>query len=87
MTTKHFNNWQDFEQFSQRQPCGTQYFIRKVSPEGLDVLISSPNEKMPAVEKAEALADMALGDPTMKCVATGITEFGSITGTCVPRFP
>jgi len=86
MTTKHFYNWQDFEQFGRKQPYGTQFFVRKVSPEGLDVLISSPGEKMPAVEEAEAFADLAMADPSMKCVATGVTEFGT-TGTCVPRMP
>lgn len=86
MITKHFYNWQDFEQFGRKQPCGTQYFVRRVSPEGLDVLITPPGETMTVVQHAEAFAECALGDPSMKCVATGVTEFGT-TGTVVPRFP
>ena len=90
MTTKHFNThfntWGDFETYARYKPCDTQYLVQKLSPAGLDVLVIEKEEERLTVQKAETLADIALGDSTMKCVVTEVTEFGT-TGTVVPRFP
>lgn len=86
MKTHHFDNFQDFYQFGRKQPYGTQFFIRKVSPEGIDVLVFDPKQNPELDGSAQAFAAAMLADPSMKCVATKVTEFGT-TGTCVPNFP
>lgn len=87
MTTKHFHSFTEFEEFASKQPLGTQYHVFKVAPDGVGVTIYEVQQSRSDQSWASAaFAQAALGDPSMKCVATGVTEFG-ITGTVVPRLP
>jgi hypothetical protein len=118
MTTKHFHNFNEFEEFASKQPLGTQYHVFKVAPDGIGVKIYEAQQGQAdqewtaasfdkaaqccavlsvtefgsntgiihAKSPAEVFADLALGDPSMKCVVTGVTEYGT-TGTVVPIFP
>jgi len=88
MITRHFHDFKEFEEFASKQPLGTQYHVFKVAPDGIGVKIYEAEQgKADQGWTAAAFAQVAQGDPSMKCVATGVTEFGSITGTVVPRFP
>jgi hypothetical protein len=87
MITKHFHDFKEFEEFASKQPLGTQYHVFKVAPDGIGVKIYEADQGKADQEwTAAAFAQVALGDPSMKCVVTSVTEFG-VTGTVVPRFP
>jgi hypothetical protein len=87
MTTRHFHNFDEFEEFARKQPLGTQYHVFKVAPDGIGVKIYEAQQGQADQEwTATAFAQIALGDPSMKCVVTSVTEFGT-TGTVVPRLP
>jgi hypothetical protein len=88
MTTQHFHDFTEFEAFARKQPLGTQYHVFKVAPDGIGVKIYEADQgKANQDWTAAAFAQAVLGDPSMECHPTGVTEFGSITGTVVPRFP